>query len=371
MHVRPAGRLRLWLARATLLFCALLLVDAVAGLVLLPRQEGRADSYYHHGLKPGICLASQWGAESYKYCTNSLGMRDSTSRVVPERSPEPRLVLIGDSFTEGVGLPYERTFAGLLAERLRPSGYEVLNAGVKSYSPKLYELRVRHLLEVEKVEFQALIILPDVSDPQDEIVYRPFQPGRHAIARRVDGVLRQHLYGYRLVREHWPAWSRVLQGSFRADDVATTPGFDTLGPQATFYQERDRWVLDASVQARWGDEGWRRTVESTARLVALARSRGITVAIAIYPWASMIREPLGGAVYLDRWRSAAAGMDVPLVDVVSPFTPSADPDVTVGNYYIPGDVHMSAAGHVLIAETLAPAAKRLLELPDAHQAGLQ
>jgi hypothetical protein len=44
--------------------------------------------------------------------TDSLGFKDASRRAVPDRR---RILFIGDSFTEGVGLPYEQTFVGLFA----------------------------------------------------------------------------------------------------------------------------------------------------------------------------------------------------------------------------------------------------------------
>jgi acyl-CoA thioesterase I len=56
----------------------------------------------------------------------------STSPKVARREGLPRIVILGDSLTAGLGLPVEQSFPSLIQERLDREGYEyeVVNAGV-------------------------------------------------------------------------------------------------------------------------------------------------------------------------------------------------------------------------------------------------
>jgi hypothetical protein len=60
-----------------------------------------------------------------------------------EKPANCRIALMGDSFTEGVQVPYEDTFAGLLAS---VSPCEVKNYGVSSYSPIFYAIQWREIV---------------------------------------------------------------------------------------------------------------------------------------------------------------------------------------------------------------------------------
>ena len=84
------------------------------------------------------------------------------------RTPR-RILLIGDSFAEGIGLPYERTFAGLLnaAGQSRRDKVEFLDAGVASYSPSIYYKKVKYLLD-RGLKFDEVVLLSDSSDVEDE-----------------------------------------------------------------------------------------------------------------------------------------------------------------------------------------------------------
>jgi len=144
-----------------------------------PVAEHREPSpYYHHGLRPNAAVMDTFGDRQYPFFSNSLGMRDVSIREVSARKTRPRLLLIGDSFTEGVGLPWEKTFAGLLAAGLEKAGVEVLNSGVNSYCPILIQGRLRYLFEQRGFEVDRVIVLVDISDVMQELIYRKTPDGR-------------------------------------------------------------------------------------------------------------------------------------------------------------------------------------------------
>jgi len=60
---------------------------------------------FHHTLAENFDGFSIYAEHLHRLYTNSLGFKDATVRRVPLRPSTRRVVLIGDSFTEGVGLP--------------------------------------------------------------------------------------------------------------------------------------------------------------------------------------------------------------------------------------------------------------------------
>ena len=69
--------------------------------------------------------------------TDDMGLRigkDSLSK----NKDKKNIFIFGDSFTYGVGIEYEKTFAGLLEKKY--SDYNVYNFGVGSYSPSVHLL---------------------------------------------------------------------------------------------------------------------------------------------------------------------------------------------------------------------------------------
>ena len=79
---------------------------------------------------------------------------------------------MGDSFTEGIGVPFDQTFAGLLYRDGLESvdKAEFLNAAVAGYSPVIYYRKIQHLLE-SGLRFDEVVVFPDQSDVADEATH--------------------------------------------------------------------------------------------------------------------------------------------------------------------------------------------------------
>lgn len=77
---------------------------------------------------------------------NSLGMRDR-ERTVTKPANTYRVAFVGDSFTESIQVPLEKTFPALLEGKCRPASVEALNFGVTGYgtAQELLLLRSRVL----------------------------------------------------------------------------------------------------------------------------------------------------------------------------------------------------------------------------------
>ena len=106
-----------------------------------------------------------------EFTTNSLGLRDH-EYTIPKPPNVFRTLMLGDSFTEGAGLLAQDTvpkqLEALLAARCHRRLFEVVNAGVASYSPILEYL----LLKTVGLLLQPdLVILEfDMTDLKDDLI---------------------------------------------------------------------------------------------------------------------------------------------------------------------------------------------------------
>ena len=188
---------------ALAVIASVIIIDAALGLLLIPSGADsirRPDYFYHHGLHPNRRTVGHWGEVAYPLVTNSLGLLDREIRNVPLHTTRHRILFMGDSFTEGIGLPFEQTFAGILSAQLDSSGLDVLNGGVMGYSPKLYYLKTKYLLE-QGLSIDELVVLVDLSDIPNEVeLYRGFEPTGSAALRaltfRLHVFLKGHSYAY-------------------------------------------------------------------------------------------------------------------------------------------------------------------------------
>ncbi|MFZ3326562.1 MAG: SGNH/GDSL hydrolase family protein, partial [Methylocella sp.] len=129
---------------------------------------GIRDPVYHHTLRPKFDGFDKWGNKDYPVVTNSLGFRDASTRDVPLVADRKRIVFIGDSFTEGLGMPYQETFVGKFAGAF--PDLDVLNAAAESYSPSVYYEKLKYFLD-RGLRFDEAVVYIDISDIQDETMY--------------------------------------------------------------------------------------------------------------------------------------------------------------------------------------------------------
>ena len=125
---------------------------------------GLHDPVRHHVLKPNCASLGRWGGDTYEVLTNSLGFRDERIREVPLADLHPRILMLGDSMTEGI-IAWRDSYVGRVAAHFPQ--YDFLNGGVPSYSPSNY-LNTARIVLAKGVDIDEVIVFIDISDVQDE-----------------------------------------------------------------------------------------------------------------------------------------------------------------------------------------------------------
>jgi hypothetical protein len=343
-------------------------LDAGLAAIVVEHEPYSPNIYYHHGLNPNLSMMTQWGRAKYQLFTDNLGLKDQTPRQVPRAGGHRRILFLGDSFVEGLGVPYEKTFVGIVGDRIRQMGgeTEVFNGGCLSHSPRLYLLHLQDLVDRLGMHFDEVVVFIDISDVGDELVYKDFAPGKVTallVMRKLLYFFREHsLLGYdifrhpRLVRSSVAAMASWTGAQARRDSrPATFPqppagskpsiGFDRIEPDDLDpYRPRDAWVGDDEVFQTWGEHGLRLARENLRRLVEYAEGKGMKVSFAVYPWPRSVHVP-GRA--RDVWRTMAAEENWMLVDLFEDFDTITD---AATRFFIRGDIHWNAQGHQFVAE---------------------
>lgn len=100
-----------------------------------------ANSHYHTNL-PHSKLWITNSDFSYQYITNSIGLREREPSILAKDSAL-RVVTIGDSFTEGMGAPYDSSWPHILEQLIKENGQNALvyNAGSSGSDP-FYDVRL-------------------------------------------------------------------------------------------------------------------------------------------------------------------------------------------------------------------------------------
>lgn len=317
-------------------------------------QHRKQNSYYHHGLEPMQDITETWGVLRYRLTTNSLGFKDAAKREVSPYSGQKRILFIGDSFTEGLGVPYEKTFAGLVGQRLGHVGYEVLNAGVVSYSPKIYYHKVKYLLEQKHLKINELYVFIDISDIYNELEYEIFEPidprqaGYFQLVRKGDSFLQHNSFFYNVARYYY-------------EQQKQHKSLQSLSYLEKHREETGFWTLDEKIYQEWGERGVRLAERHMRLLADLCKANGIKMTIAVYPWQSELIFGNRHSKQISIWRDFAAANAVGFIDYYPDFFEARIPGIPyskvkpydiINTFFIPGDIHWNEAGHRLIADKI-------------------
>ncbi|HNW43201.1 MAG TPA: SGNH/GDSL hydrolase family protein [Elusimicrobiales bacterium] len=321
-----------------------------------PREDPAERTYrvhsglYHHDLAKNKCAGNaRWGDIVYKVCTNSLGFKDSGVRAVPLSSGRRRLLFIGDSFTEGLGVEYKDTFAGLIGAGLEKNGVEVLNAAVSGYSPVIYWKKTEYLVERAGLKFDEAVVFLDISDIEDEAVHYSLDENGSVAAidagkggagdrRRPDfkRILEKNSI---LVSELRRIALSLLQSPFHKAHVVNS--------------RTALWTTDKEVYAEYGETGLKKCDLYMDKLSALLRKRGIKLTLAVYPWPDQIRSGDLDSIQVSHWKQWAAGRGAEFIDYFPVFITGKtekEKQAVMDKYYLENDQHWNKNGHKLVAE---------------------
>jgi hypothetical protein len=315
------------------------------------RALGERSPVFHHGLRPNAeFLYQRWGSLRHSVSTNSLGFRDRSVRHVPLSSDKYRVLLMGDSFTYGVGLPYEETFVCLIDTELERNNVEVLNAGVVSYSPAIYWKKTEYFLSKAGLRFDSLVLILDISDIQDEADFYDTDDERVVWIWGPTPQPRQSFYEYTtILRNLLEIGGEVYNWATEDPDTRRTEEDRQYGTN----EYRSLWTVDKQAYDDYGARGLRKAKKHMGRLYDLLQAHGIGMTLVVYPWPTQILHEDRDSIQVRVWREWAAERSVRFIDLFPDFIPvDAPPKEVIRKYFIPGDVHWNEEGHRLVARRL-------------------
>jgi len=344
---------------AMVFIALILIIDIVAGLVLIPYDYNAfrcPDAWFHHGMLPNRDALNKWGERVYEVHTNNLGFKDGETRQVSRDTDKKRIMILGDSFAEGIGMEWQESFAGILYDTLGHRGIEVLNAAVVSYSPRLFYLKTKYLVEVSGLSFDELVVFIDSSDPLNEITYKDFQPYDKKVVKRARTGMHRFLYRHSFL---WQSITRQVNNLGRNPVTDRWSPFmgnaqqdETVTAGNDFIKAMAEWSTNRSYYERWGQEGLKLASENMSRLAGLCAAHHIRLSVAVYPWPYLVLRRDLDNLQVKYWGEFCAGHRIGFINLFPAFINNSDPGEVVRRMYIPGDVHWNKEGHRHVADTL-------------------
>lgn len=352
----------------------LMLVPLEAGVRLIePREVMRyffmsPDSVLSHRFIPGATGRYKTTEFDVEYSINSLGLRD---REITLAKPEgvKRVLMLGDSFTEGDGVSAQENFSsqlqGMLDTAITNQRWQVINAGVGSYSSLLEYLYLTK--EGLRLKPDLVILNFDLSDVYDDINYtRLARFDSNGIPVAVGSEPEQHasnwveagLIGFKdFCKEHFRLYNftrlrinRFLEGARRNMNVSGDVRYDKYA-----FLRPEYVPLDSN---------WQLTFKYLLMIRDSLRSRGIDFWVTTYPYGLQVgpkewdsgRQFWGfrpDTVYSTRPQSTMETFcrrnGIPVINMCADFTAA---HATISPLYIDYNGHWEPAGHTIVARRM-------------------
>ena len=253
----------------------------------------RPDSIFHHTLRKNVTQnEAEWGRHFYTVHTNSLGFKDRQIRDIALTTNKPRIVFVGDSFTEGVGIEFENTFVGLIEEELAKQNIEVLNAAATSYAPIIYLRKIEYLINNVGLKFNHLVVFVDLSDIEDEALGYIFDDQRNVISRSTIANVGQTSEKIESKKEkpyslkEFFTQHTIITGRLR--NLAGYLRQVKRGWRDSLNQRRARWTMDDKLYNEYGKSGLTLAQQHMTELKKLLDKHQIKMTLAVYPWPDQI-----------------------------------------------------------------------------------
>lgn len=292
------------------------------------------------------------GFPSVDLITDSRGLRSFKKDKIT-KSSKANIFLFGDSFTFGVGLNYEDTFAGIIEKKFPE--YNFLNFAVGSYSPTVYLYRLKKALN-NNIYPKKIFIFLDLTDVIDESqrwtfdkkINLPIRPEKgfdtknnffkknFKLSYEIVNVIRYNL--------------RVLKRKLK--DLKDTSQIKTSVQGQFTYTPKDK--LDKRF---WNNNNFQKGIEGVRyninEIIKISKKINTELYIVTYPWAETLQYGQNEFNWSKFGKSLCENNKCNTIDAIPKFESYKSKEKNWSTtLYLIGDEHFSKGGAKLLADIL-------------------
>ncbi len=304
------------------------------------------DNYFKYNFKKNLKQSVQYGIYDYQICTNDIGIRISCLENKTIKDYE--ILFIGDSFTEGVGLPYEKTFVGIFEKE---KNYKIANLAVSGYSPYIYYKKI--LSYEEKIDFKKVkevIVFIDISDNQDDLRHEKinFQKTQNQnISKEKKNLISMKSY----FRKIFPLTYEIL---FQIKN------FKLPKPRYRYVQSygASAWTYNKKVTNYDFNEGIKKNIFYMEKLYKFLKSKNINLSISIYPWPNTLIYDKSSSLHVKIWQDFCLNKCKNFINYFPIFFENKsslsldEAKIKIDKYFFKYDMHFNSNGHQKISKHL-------------------
>jgi len=314
-----------------------------------------ANENYHHGFKRDFQTnKAHWGNKFYQFCSDKRGFKFNCKN---QEEINYDYAFMGDSFTEGIGLKFEETFVGLFKENSR---LNVVNLGVASYSPWIYEKKINYLLSNKIIKFEKLVVAIDLTDLEDDwnhsqkekALLQPqkekalLQPLEKSVELNIVSktILKSKIYlksnlllSHYLIKQIWWAGLR----NFFPNYVDVYIRYDNPA-HAWAYKNQSEKKVEIDFM-----------INNMKKLSNLLKTKNIPLIVVIYPHPASILYDSTDSNYKQIWKKFCETECLYFIDGFSELVEKKnEANTIIDELYIKGDVHFNFEGNKYLFEKI-------------------
>ncbi len=280
-------------------------------------------------------------------------------------NPE-NIIFMGDSFTQGAGIEYEKTFSGIITSYYKSYSIDVINMSAVSYSPSIHYTKFKYFVENYDLKFDKIFVFLDISDPYDELYryevkYKKVvskknykNPFVNSIYEKIEYNLKKFISKNTTVMYFLTniVYDLIYPKNKSQEEFTNKYGF-IINHQANF------WTYNDNYYKREGYKGVQLCKDYLINLKKLMKkvNPNAKLTIVIYPWPGQIYRNDNNYLQRKIWGEWSKINNIDFIDLTSVFLPikKIDEDKRlsiIDTYFLPQDMHFNALGHSKFSKEL-------------------
>lgn len=310
------------------------------------------DEVFDHKFPKNFDAVGGWGNLRYQLCTDSNGFK--TSCLSKNKNKKIfDIAFIGDSFTEGQGYEYEKTFVGIIDNKLKNK--KVANLAMSSYSPAIYYTKINYLIS-KGYKFKEIIVFIDLSDLADDILC--YELNEKKVERK--NSFKTCFNNFNLKQNNILKFiKRNLNFTYillKTIDDNTLKKIDTGENFNVWNHSRAEWTYNYNKKIYNNldlDEAISVSTNHMIKLYNLLKKNSIDLSVAVYPWPGTLKNDNVENLQVKVWRDFCMKKCKKFYNFMPFFFTELDKynfDNIYSNYFIENDVHYNFNGNKFIAD---------------------
>jgi len=321
-----------------------------------------ADPIYHHKIQSNFKGLVGWKYINYSFCTDVNGFRISCDEIISTSKLSNNLNefdigIIGNSFTEGAGYIYEKSFVSLINSKLKNK--KIANLAVLSYSPSIYYAKINFLLS-KGYKFDEIIVFLDLGNIVEDILC--YKLKNEVIVTRktfplcltsgapttIKTKIRE--FTSTKLRLTYELYSKII---YQLIEIGI---LEYKGRDSEINSIKSNWTYDYKTK-NYNNYTYNESVENILanmkKLSKLLKENDIDLSVAVYPWPGTLKNDIEENKYLKIWQDFCITNCKNFFNLIKPFFDLLENEKfsnVYKKYYIYEGIHFNEEGHQFITE---------------------